>query len=274
MGKVLKILGIVFLVFLALGAAALFFAHSAGTKAQEKLFTAFGTGDVDAVMGLMHTTLKEDIDKPVLAAYIAGFNEKLGAFEKLSASDFDTSTEVSDGVKLTQSKGEVIFEKGRATSELTYLDGQLISLEIDSDLVGEGWFGDDFDTSLYRERGKEFLEKLFNGQIEEASAMMHEEAQAGVPLEKLEGQMAELASSGGALKSVTQQSEELTLGASPRLEIRYLVTAEKGKAISMVKFQFIGLKGHIVHFNPLEDTSQEAGTGAGDASPPTFGEQF
>lgn len=268
MGKVLKILGIIFLVLIALGAAALFFAHSAGTKAQEKLFTAFGTGDVDAVIALMHPTLKEEVDKPVFAEFIAACNEKLGAFEKLSASNFDTSIKVSDAGKLTQSKGEVIFEKGRATSELVYLDGQLISLDIDSDLVGDDWFGDDFDTSLYRERGKEFLEKLFNGQIEEASAMMHEEAKAEVPFEKLKADMAELVSRGGALTSVTHQSEELTVGKSPQLTIRYIVQAEKGRTMSMVKFQFVGLKGHLVEFNPLDgDPADVENEGRGGIQP-------
>ncbi len=274
MGKVLKILGIIFLVLIALAAAGLFFAHSAGTKAQEKLFAAFGTGDVDAVMALMHPAMKEEIDKPVLAAFIVGFNERLGAFKELSSSNFDTSTEVRDGVKLTQSKGEVIFEKGRATSDLAYRDGLLVRLNVESDLVGESWFRDDFDTSLYRERGKVFLEKLFGGQAADACATMHEEAQDEVPLGELKAQMAELASRGGALKSVTHESEVLKLGASPTLMIRYLVEAEKGRTMSMVKFQFVGLKGHIVSFNPLDGDPVEGDAGADGAVPPTFGEQF
>jgi len=274
MGKVLKILGIIFLVIVVLGVAGLFIAHSAGTKAQEELFAAFGTGDVDAVMALMHPALKEEVDKPVLAAVIAGFNERLGAFEKLSSSNFNTSTEVRDGVKLTESRGEVVFEKGRATSDLGYRDGLLLRLNIESDLVVESWFRDDFDTSLYRERGKAFLEKLFGGRAEGAFAMMHKESQAKILIEKVKAEMADLGSSGGALKSVTHQSEELKLGASPTLTIRYLVEAEKGRAMSMVKFQFNGLKGHLVSFNPLDGDPPDAGSGADDALPPTFGEQF
>ena len=44
--------------------------------------------------------------------------------------------------------------------------------------------------------------------------------------------------------------------------------------VSMVKFQFVGLKGHIVRFNPLDGDPAEAEAGADDALPPTFGERF
>jgi len=254
MGKFLKILGVLFLVLIGLVVAGLFWAHSSGAKAQKAFFEAIGTGDVAKVMALMEPSLKADVDEVVLAAYMRAFNADLGAFKGLSKSKFNTSSKTVGGVTITASEGTVLFEKGEAASELVYKDDLLVKFDVESEALSEDWFPADLDTTLYREKGKTFLEAVLGGKVPDAYAMTHAEFQESIPLEKFQARIAGVLADVGPLKSVKFDSQKLELGKSPKLLLYYLVENERGKTISLVKFQFVGLKGHLTQLNLAEKT--------------------
>jgi hypothetical protein len=248
-GKLLKLLGVLFLVLIVLAVAGLFLAHSSGAKAQREFFETWASGDVDKVMALMHPSLEDEIDEPVLRVFLARFNDRLGAFKGLSKANFHTSVKTENGVTIKTSKGEVLFEKGTATSKLVYRDGKIVEFDVESEAMGDDWFPQDFDTSLYEARGKAFLEAILSGRPDDGHAMMHENLQKEVPAEKLRQMMDTALGRVGKLKSVEFDSKELEVGKSPKLRLYYRVANERGSTKSVVLFQFVGLKGHLIMFD-------------------------
>ncbi len=132
MKKVLMILGIVFLVVVVGIVALLMFAQSSGSQHQEDFFAALYAGDTAKLTGMMHPELQKLVDAPVLAVLAQSMKENLGAFKGLSKTNFNTSSSYENGVKKVESSGEVLFEKGTATSELVYMNDLLTSFNVKS----------------------------------------------------------------------------------------------------------------------------------------------
>ena len=216
---------------------------------QKRFFKAILSGNPGKVTAMCHPALRDEIDEPVLAAWMAEVKDKLGAFKGLRKTNFSTSTKIENGVKVTESKGMVDFEKGSAESELKYYDGKLIKFNIKSDQLKTDAFPGPTSTDLYRERGKEFLTLFLANKPDETFAMMHSALQKKVPLEKLKTMMAGVTGKAGPTKAITWQSEKLEPGEPLTLKLLYNVECEKAKTVASVEFQFIGFKGHLLAFN-------------------------
>ena len=249
MKKVLMILGVVFLVLLVIGVALMIWAQRAGSALQGKFFNAVLSGDPKQVTALFAPSLREEVDEPVLAAWMAEVKDKLGAWKGLSATHFETSTRYEGRAKLTQTQGTVEFEKGEAESELNWRDGLLIGFKIDSDKIPKGWFKGPASTELYRERGKEFLTHFLGGDPDKAFALMHENLQKKRPLDKLKSLAAAFQEKAGKLQSVAYSAEKADPADPADLSISYKVTCEKASTTAAIRFQFAGWKGHLVAFD-------------------------
>ena len=249
MKKLLIILGIVFVVLIVLCAGVLFLAQRAGSTQQDAFFAAVESGDVEQVLKLFDSALKEEVDQPVLAAWVKTVNNNLGAYQGLSATDFDTSTKYEGGVKLTESKGTVNFEKGTARSELRFHNDLLVAFSVTSDRIPDDWFQGPADTAIYRRRGEEFLKKLLGGEVEAAYAMMHENLRQQMPLDQLNTSIPEFLGKVGSLKAVNCQSDSYSSEGGQRLKVIYSLDCEKSPATAEVEFQFVGMKGHILGFD-------------------------
>lgn len=252
MGRLLKILGIVFLVVIVLFAGLLFWAQTSGAALQEEFFQAVGSGKSDQVLALCDPALREQIDEPVLVAWIAAVNDRLGPYQGLRKTDFDTSSKLVDGATLTESKGTVDFQKGSARSELFFRDGLLVKFSVESDQLRDKWFQGPASNDLYRERGKQFLTHLAAGEADKARAMMHEALQEAMPLDKLQASLAALREKTGALKSIAWVKDEFEDKDGQRLKVFYRAEFEKRPMAGDVQFRFVGLKGHILAFDLAE----------------------
>lgn len=250
MKKVLIILGIVFLVVIAGFVAILVWAHAAGSAKQEGFFEAVGSGDPAKVLELFHPALREEVDEPVLAAWMRAFNEDLGEFKGLSSSGFSTSTKTTGAGTVTESEGTVNFEKGAAQSKLVFLDGKITEFNVESEALSTDWFADGpADTTLYEDRGEEMLRRFLTGDAAGAHAMFHESYQEHFTLAEVEEQVASAVPALGALASIKATSDEFTQsGTAQRLTVFYDVTCANEEAQASVTFRFVGLKGHIVEF--------------------------
>jgi hypothetical protein len=224
-------------------------AKSSGEELQKTFFAAVLSGDANRVTALMDPALAAEFDEPILEQWMALVKANLGEFRKLSGTDFHTSTNISSAGRITESTGTVEFEKGTASSELKFKDGKLIALNVKSDRIPESWFkGLPPDrTSLYRQRGEEFLTLFLAGKAEEAFGRMHESLQKIVPIEKLKAMMADTKARLGSMKSLEYQTQQVE--PSGKLKIVYALSAEKGAQPVSVKFSFVGLKGHLVAFD-------------------------
>lgn len=249
MGKVLKVLGIVFLVIVVLVVGVIVWAHVSGGKHQEKFFQAVLSGEPGQVMAMLDPSVKAKVDEPVLAAWMGAIKTHLGGFQGLSKAKFSTSTKVVNGVKMTESKGTVNFEKGQATSTLVFRNGLLVDFDVDSDKLPKDWFKGPADTKLYQERGKQFVTFLLTDQPDKAEAMMHEKFQKAVPVSKLKGIMERAVGRIGKLKTVTYLSDRFTIDKGQKLKVRYKAAGENGELSPLVTFVFDGLKGHLIAFD-------------------------
>src|SRR5262245_46036435 len=101
MKKVLLIVAVVLVGCIALCAGVVFWAQQAGSQVQAKFFSAVESGDVTQVEALMDPLLREQIDAPVLEAWIEEVRSKLGKFQGPSKTDLSTSTKYEGGAKVT-----------------------------------------------------------------------------------------------------------------------------------------------------------------------------
>jgi hypothetical protein len=251
--KVLMAFGFLFVLLAVLFAGVLVWAMKSGAGYQERFFTAVDSGDAGQVMAIFHPALREEVDEPVLAAWITAVNGRLGGFQGLSKTDFNTATRFHGSVRQTQSQATVNFEKGTARSQLVFHDDQIVEFSVESDTLKD-WFQGPSSTELYRRRGAEFLGHVLRGEPDAASAMMHPALRDVLPLEKLKQMIANI-SAAGPLQAIEYHAENMNPGDGHHLTVFYRVACENDETLASVTFQFVGLKGHLVAFN-LDDQSR------------------
>ena len=122
-----------------------------------------------------------------------------------------------------------------------------------SDKVPKTWFRGIAagPTQLYQERGQQFFTLFLSDKPDAAFAMMHENLQKVMPLEKLKALMADAAGKTGAMKSIKYLSEQVD--PAGKLKILYTVECQKTATTASVKFEQAGLKCHLVAFNINEN---------------------
>lgn len=249
MKTVLITLGAVALVAIVVCAGALFWAQSAGSELQEKFFRAATSGDPAQVLAIFHPRLREEVDEPVLAAWMKVVRSELGAFQGLSKTNFNTSARFEGGASIVESEGAVNFEKGSADSKLLFRDGQLVEFHIKSDRIPDDWFHGPEDTALYRTRGKEFLTHFLGGKTDAAFAAMHKSLQEAMPRDKLQSLIDEFQEKAGKLQTITEKEDGSDDKDGYRLIVNYAIRCEKTPLTAALKFGFVGLKGHLVGFD-------------------------
>jgi len=253
--KLLMVLGVGALLAVGAFVTLLFWAQHAGAELHDKFFNAVVSGDPQQVLNLCDPSLREEVDAPVLGAWMNEVRGKLGGYRGLSKSNFDTNMKATDQGRIIESKGTIHFEHGDAASELTFRNDLLTAFSIKSDKLAGEWFKGPAETKLYRERGEQFIRKFFAQDKAGAAAMMGKELHDVVPDEKLVEFMKTITAQSGALKTVLFREEKVTTDAPVTLRIYYDLECEKEKLAADVKFQFIGLKGHFEGFNfkPMEE---------------------
>ena len=94
MGKILKILGVLFLLVIAGFVALMFWAHGSGADKQEAFFTAVYSGDPAKVLALCDPRMADEVATPMLATWMRVFTERHGDFKGLSPTSFSTSKRI------------------------------------------------------------------------------------------------------------------------------------------------------------------------------------
>ena len=249
MGKVLKILGVVFLVLVVGFVGLLLWSHQKGEAVYEEFYEAVLSGDTARVMERLHPELRAKIDEPVLAVWMAAVKTHLGAFDGLSAGNFSTSSRTENGRSVVEAKGTVRFEKGDAKAELKLVEDQVVAFWLTADALPAEWFQEAPDVTSYVEDGREVLTLLLTGGMEEAYSRMHESLQREMPLEQLGPGLEGLHARVGDFVSMEATGHEFEPGDTPELKIHYAVTCKDKPAVGYVRYQFSPWKAHLVGFN-------------------------
>ncbi len=267
MGKVLKILGIVFLVIIVGFVALLFWAHGAGEAQQKAFFGAVATGEPDKLIAILDKEAIGPIDPPILKMWMDHVNDKLGKYEGLAASNFNTSTKIVAAGKIVESEGAAKFEKGQAQVRLTELNGKIAGYEITSEELKGDWLKLPVKDPIYRDRAEKVIRHLVEGRIEEVLAMSHETLRKKADIEKLKAGMKALADEVGKLQSVKVIKElPIETDSEKALKIVMVCQFEKNKMLAFVRFDFTALCGHILHFK-IPSSAEQAGIDPAELTP-------
>jgi hypothetical protein len=242
-------LGVVMLVAIGAFVALLAWANKAGGKLQNTFFNAVVSGNPENVLTLCDPRLREQIDAPILAAWIDEVHDKLGAYRGLSGTDFGTNSKTTDAGWIVESKGTVHFEHGDAKSDLTFCNDLLTAFSVNSDKLAGNWFQGPRETKLYQQRGEEFIRKFLAQDETGATALMAKELRAAVPDDKLRELMKTFDGKTGKLKSIAYREDKFTKENSGTLKVYYDLDCEHGKFVAEIKFQFNGLKGYLEGFD-------------------------
>ncbi|HWA98735.1 MAG TPA: hypothetical protein VG713_09595 [Pirellulales bacterium] len=257
--KILLFLGAVFLLFVVGCISLIFWAQRSGAHLQDRFFAAVDSGDPEQVLVLCAPELRAEIDDPVLDAWLAEVHDKLGKYQGLSKSDFETHANVTSKGSLKESKGTVHFEHGDATSDLETRDGLLTFFSVKSDKIPEDWFHGPSETTIYRERAERFIRLFFDRDVSGAAAMMHEDLRRELPDDKLKSMIDDVAGKAGAIQSVTYQNETFTADRGQLLTLKYQMVCEQAALTASIEFRFIGMKGHLWGFD-FKSTDESAKT--------------
>jgi hypothetical protein len=204
------------------------------------------------VLDLLDPAVREQVDEPVLAAWMAAVKQHLGAFRGLSGSKFSTSSKVEGGHTILESGGEVEFEKGTAESQLRFVDDLIVAFKIESEVLPKPWFTELPDTSLYDRRAREFLAKLLAADADGALAMMHEDLRAKFERDQLRSGLEGLKTRLGEVAQVQSLTQEFRPGPPQEVVLRYTLDGARQDVTAYVRFAFDGMKGHLLGFTVPE----------------------
>jgi len=260
MGKLFKILGVVFLVLILLVVGMLIWGHKAGSKRQEEFFKVVGTGEPEKLLQMIEPDLAKKVDKPVLGAWMKAINTNLGAFKGLSKKKFNTKSDTSGGVTTVQSKGTVLFEKGEAESELVFRGDRLVKFFVSSDKITNAWFKDEGIHALCRQRAQTFLTSFLANEADQAYALLHTAFQEQMPEDKFKAMVGRITTNVGALQKLTYRGVKYTdeKGKSFTVRLFYDVVCARGKTVAEVTFQFAEMAAHLNSFDLTKDVADYA----------------
>ncbi len=251
MGKVLKILGIVFVVIVVGVVALLIWAQRKGSAQQEKFFRAVLSGEPKQLMDMFDPALRDSVDEPVLAAWMKAVKGGLGEFKALSKTNFHTSSNTVNGVEVVESKGTVNFEKGEADSEVVFRDGKIAGFFVTSDKVATDWMKDPGVEAMCRERGEAFIRAFLGGRADEVYAMVHESIRQQKSREQIAAMIERARTGAGELESVAFERIEYAgkPGEKFTLKTYHKVVCERDATVAEVTFQFKDMAAHLNSFD-------------------------
>jgi hypothetical protein len=220
-------------------------------SAEERFVRAVATKESAEVMELLDVRIRDDVDEPILAAWINAIRDHLGPLVEYEP----TGTEIIEGDNpdewFTRSRGRAEFRDGLADVIIDLLDGRIVGFSIESPLMPEDWFQGPADTAFYRRRGRDLLAHIVSDYPGRAYPLLGEGFKQTVTPDDLARATATEPLTRGQLESITYSSESFgRAGGGVYLTIYYDLVCEKGTSRGAVRYRFVDLKGHIVKFSP------------------------
>jgi hypothetical protein len=191
--------------------------------------------DAAQMIAALDESVRSRVDAPVLAAWLAAVSAKQGKLDKLSSIKHQITYQ--GGRRSMGSEIACAHEKGEVVWQLTY-QGEpaeaVTGFTVDAQHLA-GW-RQQLDATVYKQRGKEFLDKWFAGEIDAAYAMMGGSLQEAAPPEKLMALRETVLASTGALKS-SEAGEPVFAESDVReLIVPYKLMLEKRETTGTVTF--------------------------------------
>lgn len=229
----------------------LFAANRVGEDSQRTFFAAVATGKTENVMNLLDPRLHEQIDAPVLKQWMKAVNKNLGQYRGIDWSDFDTQVSKEADANTTESEATVLFEKGKARSEVVFVNGKIVRFNVESVRLQRDWFQGPKETDLYCSRALAFYRAIAAGKPAAARTLMSDELREEISEEAFEKMVAKVNSFTGELQRIEVLGDKYTdtEEKGQRLEVSLRFIGQQGTLDATAAFRFIGLRGVLTGFN-------------------------
>ena len=217
------------------------------SNVEDRFYQSIGQGDLETAYQLFHPALREEVDRPVMGAWVEAAQANLGpclSIERIESSQ----TQQLTCVRLEVSS-KITFEKGVADGTLTILDGQIVAFEVQSEKMVD-WFQGPSEIGLYSETAEAFMTAFLSNEVAAAWERMHPALQETVGKDAFEAMMARVASNGGTVKNLQMRSHQFTLeDDSQTLILMYDLQCQWASGTCKIEFGFAGMKGHLMAFD-------------------------
>ena len=214
---------------------------------EEQFYQSMGQGDLETVYQMFHPALREEVDRPVMGAWVEAAQANLGpclSIERIESS----RTQQLTGLRL-EVFSKITFAKGVADGTLTVLDGQIIAFEVQSEKMAD-WFQGPSEVGLYAETAEAFITDFLSDEVTAAWERIHPALQEVVGKDGFETMMAKIASNGGMLENLQLRSHRFTLEDDLQtLILLYDLQCERASGTCKIEFEFAGMKGHLIAFD-------------------------
>jgi hypothetical protein len=121
---------------------------------------------------------------------------------------------------------------------------------VHSDQLPSDWFQGPADTSLYRDRGRRFLEVFTAGDFETSRQMMHNMIADKVDNAELQNILQQVVDRAGKIEGIRPVKEEFQIRENGQwLVATFTVDGSQRDLAATVSFQFAGLKAHLLAFH-------------------------
>ncbi|NND98296.1 MAG: hypothetical protein HKN47_13300 [Pirellulaceae bacterium] len=223
-------------------------AATSSRSTQRDFFQTIQAGGTSALINEMHPALIDQIDAPVLDAWVDAVHRELGDVTDIQQTAFHTS--VTNEQTTIQSTATITFERGTATSELTTVDGKIVGFDITSKRL-INWLTEPTSTEIYESRGKRFLMEMLSGNPQQARAMVHQGLKDVITLEQLTAMATQLQSQSDSQVTPTITAKSASMNPekeAPELLVQFEIVDGDQTRQAEVAFQFEGMKGHILGF--------------------------
>ncbi len=201
-------------------------------------------GETDGLLRLMHPKLAEQIDPPILEAWLQAVAYKLGRVEVVTPA---TSIIAGDREEFTSN---VRFMKGTARVAITVLNDSIVAFEVQSDEL-VNWFQRPTSLKIYRDRVERFMTALDKQEYELCLSLMHTQIAEKLSTETLNEYVEKVDQAVGTSRERKFQYAKLTVLPDERLEqidLYYEIEGSLGSVTAEFAIRFQGMRGQLVGF--------------------------
>ena len=210
----------------------------------DQFLNAVQIGETEGLLNLMHPKLAEQIDPPILEAWLQSVAYKLGSVEVVLPA---TSIIAGDREEFTSN---VSFTKGTARVAITVLNDSIVAFEVQSDELAN-WFQRPTSLKIYRDRVERFMTALDNQEYDRCLSLMHSQIAEKLNAEILSEYLEKVEQVVGASRTRKFQFAKLTILPDERLEqidLYYEIEGSLGSVTAEFAIRFQGMRGQLVGF--------------------------
>ncbi len=230
--------------------ALMVYGSKSGTAKLTEYFEFATKSSIEELSATFHPNLVKIADPSRLAQLIKAVPAHYGAFKDIEMNGFNFSDKYTNGLRLRDYEGNMVFEKATIPMELNFANDQLLGFRVKDNKDAEPLLKmltipEKLDS--YRDTSEQFWKTMLTGKVDEAFNLMSE------PLQKQLGKdgfalQCKNFQRNGAPKSIVFLKSVKDPESKDKVHFLFKCTLEKAVAVGHVTFQFAGIQSYLIAF--------------------------